>query len=475
MVQRSASVVEDLTIQPVPEAQRTGRVKHLFSFWFTVQIIPLSIGTGLLGPTIFNLDVPSTILAIVIGNIIGAVFMALHSAQGPTLGVPQMIQARGQFGMYGSLLVIVVVIVMYVGFFVSLMVLAQVTLVAVFPGLPVIAALALSTALTVVAVIFGYNFIHRNNRIMIWLSSLALVLTLVFTIVASVGGHAAAPTGTFTWTGFLGMASIAGIWQLSYAPYVSDYSRYLPTTTSSKSAFWFTYFGTAIGAIGTMSIGALIISAAGSSGSLESLSTILPAPIFVFVMLMFFLGSLDAGVINLYGPSLCVLTCIQTFNLKWSPRAKARNITAISIASVAFLVAVLLSDDFLVAYSNFITLLVYLLVPWSVVNLVDYYLIKKGHYDAASFSDPKSGYGAFNVPAVASYLLGFIVQIPFMATAIYMGPIATMLGGVDSAWIVGSILTFFIYLGLVRFWNARAASTPLTVSVPAPSEKELIS
>lgn len=130
----SVSVVEDLTIQPVPESQRDGKVKHLFSFWFTVQIIPLSVVTGILGPTIYHLDLASTITALVIGNVIGAVFMALHSAQGPTLGVPQMIQARGQFGMYGSLLVIVVVILMYVGFFVSLMVLAQQTLVAVLPG-----------------------------------------------------------------------------------------------------------------------------------------------------------------------------------------------------------------------------------------------------------------------------------------------------------------------------------------------------
>ena len=103
----SGSRVETLTIQPVPESQRTGLVRHLFSFWFTVQIIPLAVVTGLLGPTIYKLDVKSTIFAVVVGSAIGAVFMALHSVQGSGLGVPQMIQARAQFGMYGSLLVIV--------------------------------------------------------------------------------------------------------------------------------------------------------------------------------------------------------------------------------------------------------------------------------------------------------------------------------------------------------------------------------
>ena len=109
---QESTLLEELTIQPVPESKRTGNVRHLFSFWFTVQIIPLAVVTGLLGPTVFGLDVLSTVLAIVIGSLVGAVFMALHSAQGPTLGVPQMIQARGQCGMYGSLLVILGVILM---------------------------------------------------------------------------------------------------------------------------------------------------------------------------------------------------------------------------------------------------------------------------------------------------------------------------------------------------------------------------
>lgn len=159
--------VEYLTIQPVPESQRTGKVRHLFSFWFTVRIIPLAVVTGLLGPTIYELDVTSTIIAILLGSVVGAVFMALHSVQGSGLGVPQMIQARAEFGMYGSLLVIVVVSLAYVGWIVSLMILAQQTLVAVFPSLNTVVALAISTTLTLVAVMVGYQLILRLNRVMV--------------------------------------------------------------------------------------------------------------------------------------------------------------------------------------------------------------------------------------------------------------------------------------------------------------------
>ncbi|TQK71728.1 NCS1 family nucleobase:cation symporter-1 [Nocardioides sp. SLBN-35] len=454
---QESTLVEGLTIQPVPESQRTGKVQHLFSFWFTVQIIPLAVVTGLLGPTIFGLDVGSTILAIVSGSLVGAVFMALHSAQGSKLGVPQMIQARAQFGMYGSVPITVIVVLIYVGWIVSLMVLAQQTLGAVLTGLGHTAGLLLSTALTLTAVVVGYQLILRFNRVMVWLSGLALVLTLVYTGMEAADGGASitGAGGSFTWAGFLGMASVVGVWQLSYAPYVSDYSRYLPSSTSTRAAFWYTYAGTVLGVIGAMTVGAFLVAGLGADGVLADLDNIMPKPVFVFVMLAFFLGAIDAGVINMYGSSLCVLTCIQTFKLNWAPRASARHIVAAVLALAVFVASTTVSDDFMADYTNFILVLAYLLVPWSIINLVDYYLVHKGHYDPESFSDPRSGYGSFNVPALVSYVLGCLVQIPFMSTTLYVGAIAKQTGAVDTSWIVGSIATFLIYLGLLRAWRRQ--------------------
>ncbi len=47
---------------------------------------------------------------------IGTLFMAFHSAQGPQLGLPQMIQSRPQFGYVGALLVWLFAYVQYAGF-----------------------------------------------------------------------------------------------------------------------------------------------------------------------------------------------------------------------------------------------------------------------------------------------------------------------------------------------------------------------
>ena len=50
--------------------------------------------TGALATTLFGLNFWVAVAGLVIGNVVGAVFMALHSAQGPQLGVPQMVQTR---------------------------------------------------------------------------------------------------------------------------------------------------------------------------------------------------------------------------------------------------------------------------------------------------------------------------------------------------------------------------------------------
>lgn len=111
--------IEQHTIYAIPINQRHGTSKDLFTIWFGCNIMMLTIVTGALATTVFKLSFLSSFGALAIGNFIGAVFMALHAAQGPRLGVPQMVQTRGQFGSIGAILVIAIVVVMYVGFLAS--------------------------------------------------------------------------------------------------------------------------------------------------------------------------------------------------------------------------------------------------------------------------------------------------------------------------------------------------------------------
>src|ERR1700742_4228407 len=156
--------IEDATIQPIPDADRHGKARDLFTIWFGSNIMVLTIVTGALATTVFSQPFWSAIVAIVIGNLVGAIFMALHSAQGPQLGVPQMVQTRGQFGSYGSLLVVVLVIIMYVGFFASNLVLSGEALAAVWPAVHELAVIAVIAVVSGAAAVWGHDLIHAYAR-----------------------------------------------------------------------------------------------------------------------------------------------------------------------------------------------------------------------------------------------------------------------------------------------------------------------
>jgi purine-cytosine permease-like protein len=55
--------------------------------------------------------------------------------------------------------------------------------------------------------------------------------------------------------------------------------------------------------------------------------------------------------------------------------------------------ACLSSAHFYSSFENFIGVLLFFLVPWSAINLVDYYLVKHGRYDMQSFFKPDGIYG----------------------------------------------------------------------------------
>src|SRR5215472_19292065 len=80
--------VEQHHIDPIPATERHGTSRSLFFVWFAANLVIGTIITGALAVLVGN-DLFWAVISIVIGNLVGAVFMAFHSAQGPRLGVPQ--------------------------------------------------------------------------------------------------------------------------------------------------------------------------------------------------------------------------------------------------------------------------------------------------------------------------------------------------------------------------------------------------
>src|SRR5579862_4149200 len=116
-------VIEVRSIDYVPEPERHGGLLSQFTLWLAANLQITAIVTGALA-VVFGGDVFWSLIALLIGQLIGGAVMALHAAQGPQLGLPQMISSRVQFGIYGAILPIVAVCLMYVGFSASGSVLA---------------------------------------------------------------------------------------------------------------------------------------------------------------------------------------------------------------------------------------------------------------------------------------------------------------------------------------------------------------
>jgi NCS1 family nucleobase:cation symporter-1 len=155
--------------------------------------------------------------------------------------------------------------------------------------------------------------------------------------------------------------------------------------------------------------------------------------------------------INMYCGVLAILTFMQTFVKDWMPKTPARITTSFLIFAFAVVVGILGQANFLTAYMNFLYVLLYVLVPWTAINLVDYYLVRHGSYDIASFIKSDGGiYGRFQWPAVICYFVGILIEVPFMSQDLYTGPLAKMMGGADISWIVCLVVISPVYYFVSR-------------------------
>jgi NCS1 family nucleobase:cation symporter-1 len=112
-----------------------------------------------------------------------------------------------------------------------------------------------------------------------------------------------------------------------------------------------------------------------------------------------------------------------------------------------------------------LTIMLYLLVPWTAVNLADYFFVRRGRYAITHLFMPHGIYGAWGVRGLLAYILGFLATLPFFVLPdVYTGPAARALGGVDIGWLVGLIVSGASYLALCRSLDISKESAAIAES-----------
>ena len=165
---------------------------------------------------------------------------------------------------------------------------------------------------------------------------------------------------------------------------------------------------------------------------------------------------INANTFNAYTGSFQILA----FGSMWR-RFKAESVT-VRLIPFAFVMAAgvvtayLGYRSFVTNLTNFLDVLLVIFIPWSAVNLADYFLVRRGRYDVASFFTADGAYGRFAWRGLLAYAIGLAAEWPFVSQPDYTGPLVKTLGGADISWLVGWFAAAIVYLLLVALTPSTA-------------------
>lgn len=435
----NATKIEKHGIGHIKDSERHGNPHNLFNIWSSTNLTLGSFITGSLAIEI-GLGLWSSLLAICIGVILGAILIPIMSKIGWKLGVPQMVMTRPTFGRFGSIIPVVIGWISFLGWFTVLNVLGAQSLKLAF-GLPISTGIILLSIITIIIGIFGHDLIHLAER---WI---ALVCGITFIVVAIM----AIPhiKWSYTGNGSLHGADWWGMFVLvvgvcfsyagpGYTAYASDYTRYLPKSLKFKSIFIPTFLGMSISSILVFFLGAAILTINVKGDALGLIAQI-TGPFATVALLVLALGSIAANCLNVYSGSLTAL--VSGLPIK-------RWISAVAIGIIGMFIAIWAQADFVTKFQNFLLIILYTTPALDAILLTDFFLIRKGKYKLDEL------YGSlipsFNVQGLIAYFAGIAISIPFMSATLYTGPIAKLLHGADIGYVIGMAVSALVYWGLRR-------------------------
>ncbi|MDN5376585.1 MAG: nucleobase:cation symporter, family [Thermacetogenium sp.] len=439
--------VEPFGIEPIPKQERHGRARQLFTLWFASNLNVVTWFTGFLGIE-FGLSLKYAVLAIVIGNLLGGVLLALASAVGPQLGRPLIPGSRRAFGKVGVVGLSFLNLVNNIGWLAVNLVLAVMAFRKIVPSLGYHPALLILTVATMLIAVYGYNFIHTFAH---WMSIVIGALFLAMTVISVSNlphllSGAESAAGGVDWGMFILAVAVAFSYQISYCPIGSDYSRYLPESTPRVKAWLATYLGCVTVCIWLEILGALTATLGMHAGPMDffaRLTGVFTVPALIAVIL----SIMPINAMAVYSGGLAALA--MGIPMK-------RWVAALVTAGIGALLISFGGGHLAETYKNFLLLLSYWIAPWLGVVLCDIFFNRQ----------PEAERNGSGWPGMVSFICGVVISIPFMSSVLYTGPIArNYLGGADISYFLSMTVTALLYLIIIKAKNAVKKET-LTARAP---------
>lgn len=436
--------VEARGIAPVPESNRYGGPGRLFTVWFAPNLTMTGVFTGTLG-VVLGLDFTTALVAVVLGTVVGALPTAWLGTWGSLTGTGQLPLARLAFGRG----------VVVPGVLQWLSSVAWDALIGLFGGdalarlfnwpfwVGVLVILVAEGALGVL----GYEAIHRLQIVMTFVLAVACALIAWKLLdgvhpVTTGSVHGADRAGAFVLT-----STVALSLSLSWAPYASDFSRYLPRTTSRPRMFWFSFLGIVVSFLAVQVLGlwgASVITDQTAAGVDKLLGG---GPLGTFGLLAVALAALCSNAMNDYSGSLA----LQTAGVRLPRPAAAALAAALGFPLVLWMHAA----DTATRFQNVLLFVSYWIPGFVAVVAVDWVARGRARGGAAAFdvsaeiagtAGTRSAAGSGSgVAALTAFLVAFAAAVPFMDSGLYVGPVANALHGADLSYYVAFLVGLAVY------------------------------
>src|SRR5262249_34382235 len=175
---------------------------------------------------------------------------------------------------------------------------------------------AVGTAiLAALLAIFGYDWVHRVFRFLLVISFPCYAIISVAILAGHAGGHAPQHPGGFVFAAFMTQFSVAAAYNITYAPYVSDYSRYMPRSPPARGIIAAVFFGASGSAIWLIALGAWLATRLNINDGLVGLQVAgnnVAAPLGSVTAFLSATALLATMGMNAYGGMLTVLTGIDS-------------------------------------------------------------------------------------------------------------------------------------------------------------------
>ena len=371
--------------------ERSGTARGLAAVWLNGSINPVTMAVGAIGIH-FGSDPAWAALAIILGCLIGSLSVSGLAAQGARLGLPQLIQARGQLGRRGGMIVSAGAIAAYLGFAsVGAGIAGDAVHVLTDAPRPLGVALCCVFAALLASLHFGpFQAAHR------WMGWLLAAGLAVYGLAAFRALPPWAP-GDFRLQPFLAQFGAATAYQLSWGLYLSDYSRHLPPRTGRAGLYWWTFAGSMTGGSATMLAGAASLADAPAGHSLaQALSAVGRHAGLIWALL----SVVPLGALNIGGAALAIGAAFPALD-RWLVPVLSGLCTLLGLA---------VENELVGGFAAFLDRFTDFLAPWTGIIVADLHFGRRGRYSAAGIVGITDLYGNWNPRGLGALAFGGLVS-----------------------------------------------------------------